>query len=237
MGTTTTVLVVGALMGLVGIFPALALVNAVPSTRQTGGMMMGSGWSNSMMSGSMGMGAVGCSAMMGSSGSTSTLNNSTFNSINSPLAGVSVDAGTNTVTIGANNVTIPVEAAPVWYPQSGDYWLIYGLVNPTIQIDKGQLVNFLFINMDNDTHMPALTTIPPPYSYMTMMGGMMSQSQSGWLAVGPMLRGVPTGAVTSNTAYVDTTVSVRFNDTGTFWYICLVMGHAQMGMYGKIIVS
>lgn len=235
------VLAVGVLLVLVGVFPASALSIAVPSSRQTGGGMMSSGSSSDMMSGSMGMAAADCNSMMGASGQTSTLDNSTFNSINSPPVGVSVDAGTNTVSISSNNVTIPVEAAPVWYPQSGDYWLIYGLVNPTIRVDKGLSVNFLFINMDNDSHMPAITTISPPYSDMPMMqgmmGDMMGQRQGDWLAIGPMLNGVSVGTVNSSTPYTDTTLTVTFNNTGAFWYLCLAMGHAQMGMYGEILVT
>jgi len=28
-----------------------------------------------------------------------------------------------------------------------------------------------------------------------------------------------------------------FDNAGTYWYLCMYPGHAQMGMYGKIIVT
>ena len=47
----------------------------------------------------------------------------------------------------------------------------------------------MFINMDNITHMPAITTIGPPYSYMPMQGNMMGSGTDsgsgmmGWVVV------------------------------------------------------
>ncbi|MDG6924392.1 MAG: hypothetical protein JRN67_14005, partial [Nitrososphaerota archaeon] len=137
-------------------------------------------------------GGPGNGGMMGSSGSnynvmntpTSTIDNSTFNTLNSLQGGVIVNRTSNTVFVGTSGVTVPVEASPLWYPQPGDYWLVYGLVNPTIVIKQGEQVNFLFINMDNETHVAAITTIAPPYSYMPMMNGMMGggTQTATWLA-------------------------------------------------------
>jgi plastocyanin len=31
--------------------------------------------------------------------------------------------------------------------------------------------------------------------------------------------------------------NASFNSVGTFWYLCMYPGHAQMGMYGKIIIE
>ena len=189
-------------------------------------------------------GGPGNGGMMGSSGSnynvmntpTSTIDNSTFNTLNSLQGGVIVNRTSNTVFVGTSGVTVPVEASPLWYPQPGDYWLVYGLVNPTIVIKQGEQVNFLFINMDNETHVAAITTIAPPYSYMPMMNGMMGggTQTATWLAIGPMLSGVTSN---QNAAYSDATLTVTFSNTGTFWYLCLYPGHAQMGMYGRIAVS
>ena len=91
--------------------------------------------------------------------------------------------------------------------------------------------------MDNETHVPAITTIPPPYSYMPMMNGMMGggTQTAAWLAIGPMLSGAANTS-NQNVVYSDATLTVRFSNAGTFWYLCLYPGHAQMGMYGEIEV-
>jgi len=204
------------------------------------GGMMGGGYGG-MMGGGYGgmMGRFGGyeGGYYGMTGSVSTIDNATFNKINSPPDGVTVDKTTNTIHVDVNSSTIPVEAAPTWYPKSGEYWLIYGLVNPTISVKQGATIQFLFINMDNESHMPATTTLSPPYSFMPMMDAMMgtSFSRSTWLTLGPMLPGV-SNIHSTNPLYADASVSVSFSSAGTFWYVCLHPGHAQMGMYGEIKV-
>lgn len=201
--------------------------------------MMGSG----MMGGGSGYGGSGSNYGMGSmmNTPTSTIDNSTFNALNSQQSSVIVNRTSNTVYVGSTGVTVPVEASPLWYPQPGDYWLVYGLVNPTIVIKQGEQVNFLFINMDNDTHVASITTMAPPYSYMPMMNGMMGGGTQNaaviWLAISPMLPGVASTTSNQNVTYSDAVLTVTFSNRGTFWYPCLYPGHAQDGMYGKIIVQ
>ena len=170
------------------------------------------------------------------------INNTSFNRINSVPSDVLINSATNIVNVTSGIVTLPIEAAPTWYPRPGDFWLSYGLVNPNISIKLGTTINFIFINMDSITHMPAITTIGPPYSYMlmgssTMDTGMMggqSNTNGDLYAVGPMLSG--TSAQNQNIGYAATNLSVTFNNLGSYWYACLVPGHAQMGMYGEISV-
>ena len=178
-----------------------------------------------------------------------SVNNTSFNRMNSVPAGVAVNNSSNTINVTSKSVTLIVEAAPTWYPRQGDFWLIYGLVNPNIVIREGTTVHFVFINMDNITHMPAITTNGPPYSYMPMQGKMMGSGtdsgsgmmgyQSGgngsWLAVGPMLSGTSTNA--QDQAYAASNLTVTFSSSGSYYYICLIPGHAQMGMYGEISVQ
>ena len=178
-----------------------------------------------------------------------SINNTSFNRMNSVPEGVVVNNSSNTINVTSKSVTLIVEAAPTWYPKQGDFWLIYGLVNPNIVIREGTTVHFVFINMDNITHMPAITTNSPPYSYMPMQNGMMGSGtdsgsgmmgyQSGgngsWLAVGPMLSG--TSANAQDQAYAASNLTVTFSSSGNYYYICLIPGHAQMGMYGEISVQ
>jgi rusticyanin len=191
-------------------------------------------YSQGMMN--QGMGMMG-NGMMGEgmmNTQISSIDNATFNHINALQNGVTVDKATNTVSINSPGVTLPIEAAPLWYPQSGEYWLIYGLVNPKILVKQGMQVNFLFINMDNEFHVPAITTMPPPYPYMPMMSGMMGGNYQ--FKVGAMLPGVASSTSGGNPVYSDSTLSVSFSTTGTYWYVCLYQDHAQMGMYGEIQV-
>lgn len=176
-----------------------------------------------------------------------TMNNTSFNEINQVPGGVLVNKSANSINVTSSDVTLVVEAAPTWYPRQGDFWLAYGLVNPDIAIETGTTIRFVFINMDNITHMPALTTIGPPYGYMPMESGMMGPDNASgmmgyqgsgngsWLAIGPMLAG--TYVQNNDAAYSAANLSVAFNSPGNFWYICLVPGHAQMGMYGEISVA
>ncbi len=218
-------------------------------------MMGNGGGMNNMMQGMMNSNGSGIQTMMNQvTAPTSTINNQTFSSTyGTPPTGVTVNRKTNTISIDTSGVTLPIEAAPIWYPQFRDFWLVYGLVNPRIVVTQGETIHFLFINMDNQTHVPAVTTIAPPYQYMPMMQdsgmqNMMSSMMGGgsstgvnqgatassdWLAIGPMLSGV---ANPSSTVYSDITLPATFNSTGTFWYLCLYPGHAQMGMYGEITV-
>lgn len=187
----------------------------------------------------------------------SSIDNASFTRINVPPKGVTVDKARNTISVSSSGVTIPIEAAPIWFPpQPGEYWVIYGLVNPKILVKQGAQMNFLFINMDNETHMAAITTIAPPYQEMPMMqgsgmqnmmmSGMMSQGansnvmnqvDAAWPTIGPMLPGVSaTNGASSNPLYSDASLSITFDTTGSFWYLCLYPGHAQMGMYGEIQV-
>ncbi len=188
--------------------------------------------------------------MMSGNGGTDpvyTINNTSFNRMNSVPPGVLINNATNTINVTTGNVTLLIEAAPTWYPRSGDFWFSYGLINPNISVKQGTNVHFIFINMDNITHMPAITTLAPPYSYMPMENSMMGSgttasgmmgyqggNNGAWLAIGPMLSG--TDAQNHALTYSVTNLSVTFNNPGSYWYICLVPGHAEMGMYGNISV-
>ena len=217
--------------GLTSGFIVAAIVSAIILLAAISGTMVALYWHNSETS-PLGSGQSG-----GISSSVFAINNTSFKGMDSVPAGVLVNNSSNTINVTSKTVTLVVEAAPTWYHRQGDFWLIYGQVNPTITIKQGTTIRFVFINMDNITHTPAITTVGPPYSYMPMQGGMMGyqNSTNSWPAIGPMLTGV--SAAIPNTAYAATSLQLSFNSPGNFWYICLVPGHAQMGMYGNISVQ
>ena len=151
-------------------------------------------------------------------------------------------ASNNTLVFESNNVTLIVLAMgvqrainltheqPPSYDSngSGNAFVIYGLINPTVIIPKGAIVHVEFINLDSsEYHNVIMTATGPPYQYMPMsaMNGIVS-----------MMPVIPHADYSSGYAYKYNYITA-FSNPGTYWYICTYPGHAQMGMYGKIIVG
>ncbi|QKR00713.1 hypothetical protein GWK48_10225 [Metallosphaera tengchongensis] len=107
-------------------------------------------------------------------------------------------------------------------------FVTYGLVNPTIIVPVGSEVHITLINLDEgDYHNLAITPVPPPYPYYSMMDVRMDV-----LGMTPML---PPANYGVGMAY-EFSFSTVFQTPGTYYYICEYPGHAQMGMYGEIEV-
>ena len=188
--------------------------------------------------GGLAPGSGGCPSATATAAATSVVTNATFTSEDLPPMGVDVNRTTNTITVDSGDVTLLVEGAPWWYPHPGDYFLSYGLVDPQVSIPSGTPVRFSFVNMDNESHTFTLTTQDPPYPYMPMMsgGGMMGTGGGGcWLPVGSMMVNGTTGTG-PNPTYQTAAATLDFAGPGTFWYLCLMPGHAQAGMYGQLTV-
>ncbi len=136
---------------------------------------------------------------------------------------------------------------------SDNVFVIYGLINPTLVVPRGSGVRLVIVNLDEDAyHNFVLTSLAPPYSYMPMQGMMWTNSTSwypGMMMGGGMMGGGSSSIFAVMTPmlspadygrggasfYASTfTLSVP---GGSYWYTCTYPGHAQMGMYGKIIVS
>jgi len=136
---------------------------------------------------------------------------------------------------GAANLT---SSAPPSYA-SDNVFVIYGLINPTLVIPRGTSLQIIFINLDNaDMHNFVIGTISPPYPYMAMQGMMYSYSQSGPSRSSPavyMMPFLPPANWNQGTAH-EYTYTVTLGASGDLWYLCAYPGHAQMGMYGKILV-
>lgn len=99
-------------------------------------------------------------------------------------------------------------------------------------------MQFVVINLDDpDYHNLILTTQSPPYSSMPMMSqgsGMMywNGNAGAILSMMPMLG--PTD-YKQGFSY-SYSYSASLNNPSTLWYYCDYTGHAQSGMYGKIVV-
>ncbi|MCY0859235.1 MAG: sulfocyanin-like copper-binding protein [Sulfolobaceae archaeon] len=121
-----------------------------------------------------------------------------------------------------------------------DVFVIYGLINPTLIIPAGATVQLIFINLDDNMyHNFVVTTYPPPYPYNvmpeTMMGGMMGGYYSGYRTLFYMPY-IPYANYAQGYAYEYSTTFV-LSSPGTYWYLCTYPGHAELGMYGELIVT
>ena len=109
---------------------------------------------------------------------------------------------------------------------SGNAFVIDGLINPTVIIPKGTVVHVEFINLDSsENHNVIMTAAGPPYQYMPM------SAMNGIVSMMPII----SHADYSNGLASEYNYTTVFDNSGTYWYICMYPGHAQMGMYGKMV--
>lgn len=139
------------------------------------------------------------------------------------------------LTMGHERAINLTGLTPPSYAQH-DVFVIYGLINPTLIIPSGATVRVTVINLDKDMyHNFVITPLSPPYPYNVMMmsGGMMGGGMMGkFITMMPLL---PPANYNQGYAYE---FSYTFTlQPGSYWYICTYPGHAEMGMYGEILVG
>ena len=151
----------------------------------------------------------------------------------------------NTIVFGSKNVTLVVftmgggRAANLTGRQlpgyaKGDVFVISGLIDPTLVIPSGASLHATVINLDADMyHNFVVTALPPPYPYMAMEGMMTNWQRGVSFAMTPFL---PPANYGQGTAH-EYSYALSLGTAGTLWYLCTYPGHAQMGMYGQIIVA
>ncbi len=130
----------------------------------------------------------------------------------------------NTLFFSSNDVRIVVLMGPMSQGQSMYSFVIDNITNPTLTFQQGARVTMFVINVDTDAyHSLTLTGESPPYAY-NMMPAMM-YSYAGSAVLPPTGGGMYAGQ------------SVSFAVSTDMYYICAVPGHAQNGMYGRIIAT
>lgn len=214
--------------------------SSIPQTNYTGQQsQLGAG----MMSGGYNQGYQMGSGMMGN-GYGQTFKTITIKdaSTSSQLqSDVQVAKDTNTITFNSQNVNIVAlsmmgddaknmtgSSLPSY--AKDDAFVIGNMIDPTLVIKTGTQLTVTSINLDEDmAHNFVIMTTAPPYSYMPMQN-MMSV---GVVAMMPVL---PNDDVKDRYAY-ELSYTVTLSQPGTYWYVCTYPGHAEQGMYGKIIVS
>lgn len=152
--------------------------------------------------------------------------------LGSSADGAVVDPAGNTVTFAGDAVTLDVVAVQPDRPDTT--FEIAGLVDPTVRVQRGAVVTVRLINMDYGQDMPhglVITRLPPPYPYMAMP-----------MMPGGAWGGIPPLVARSNedlqaARYAGGSMRFRLDAAGTYFYVCQVPGHAQDGMYGRLIVE
>ncbi len=161
-----------------------------------------------------------------SQGYTGTLNTGDLGNLTAIPPGVSVSG--NTIYINSS-LTVSVEMGPMMQSVSMYSFMVYGQINPELVIHSGLHINFMEVNVDNDSyHNFAITTAPPPYPYMVMS----SMMNGGHFMLNEPMLPPESGGIMHYSQQQFTAGS-----PGTYWYICTYPGHAESGMYGKILVA
>lgn len=137
--------------------------------------------------------------------------------------GVSVTNGTVNIT---SDATVLVLTGPMGGSASMFSFVMYGQVNPVLEISQNLTIRFMIVNIDTDAyHNFAITTQAPPYPQMG----------PGMMYYGTMMSSAFLPPHSGSQYYV-TYDTFNTTQTGDFWYICQEYGHASQGMYGQIDV-
>ncbi len=140
-------------------------------------------------------------------------------------AASSVSRRASTLTYSTRQVTLVALGAPGNRP--GMFWQIDGVNSPTVSIPAGATVTVEFADGDpGQTHGFELTTAAPPYPRMAMMDGYIAAPGAFIMPVPPPEGDLWYSAITRFPAPTP----------GTYYIICPVPGHAQQGMWVRLIV-
>ncbi len=140
-------------------------------------------------------------------------------------AGATVDRSSNTITFTGTSVALTVLASPSDGPD--ETFRIAGLTNPTLVVPRGAQVTLQLINADAGMpHNWLITSAQPPFPSVVMMAG-------------PVVFGAvtPTLAEATSSGMPSATITFTTSVSGRYTYLCAVLGHAQAGMYGALVVA
>jgi rusticyanin len=140
--------------------------------------------------------------------------------------GAAVNATHHRITFSGKTAHLVVLGSPSGGPEMT--FRIAGLVNPTIEVQKGARVSIEVVNADSDTaHGLVISTTGSASSRMPMMTAARAFGSSAlWFLGDPTSAGLHTG-----------TLSFTAATPGIYQYLCPVPGHAQMGMVGTFVVA
>ncbi|UOF88874.1 hypothetical protein LSG31_13085 [Fodinisporobacter ferrooxydans] len=193
----------------------------------------GSGYSGMMGSGVSGAGngySGGMGGMMGGWNTQVSQIPSTDvdKEVYASLQNAVIDKKANTITYKGNDVKIVLLAKMNDASnRKDDTFVVGGLINPAIHVQKGAKVSLELINEDNDMpHGLEITPASPPYPYMSMMAG--------GIYPGSFIHPIPES---TNTQFATASTTFTADQSGEFHYLCEYPGHAQKGMYGTFVIG
>ncbi len=152
-----------------------------------------------------------------------------------------ISKDSNTITFNSQNVIISalsmmgddaknMTGASLPSYAKDDVFVIGNIIDPTLVIKAGTQLNITSINLDEEmAHNFVIMTAAPPYSYMPMH----SMMYGGIVSMMPVL---PNADKKIGYAY-EMSYQVTISQPGTYWYVCTYPGHAEDGMYGKMVVQ
>ncbi len=139
---------------------------------------------------------------------------------------VIVDGTANTIRFLGSTVDIPILASSKYGKRPS--YVVYGLINPTIEVEKDSILTVELVNTDLDSyHGFIVVSAKPPYSYLPIF----FHSNAFRNAI------IPAVGHGKNGDYRIFETKFRADSSGIFYYICQVPGCASSGMYGKLIVG
>jgi rusticyanin len=142
-----------------------------------------------------------------------------------------IDKVKNQVRFSGDRIEIAMAAVQPDFPDTT--FEVAGLVDPTIFVPAGSLVTIDFVNMDYGyrmNHGLVITTIPPLYPVLSMMG--MPDTLVGVPILPPRQLKDATRSL-----YAESSVTFRTPPPGTYYYLCQYYNHANKGMYGRFVVT
>jgi rusticyanin len=164
--------------------------------------------------------------MMGDGSATITSPDALRQRLQAIAADIQVDPTANQIRYTSEQVTLVMVGVPPSAPDMS--WQVDGRTNPTVVIPAGATVSVVFANGDADSsHGWELTTGAPPYAVMPMMSAPIAASGAVVMPV----------SHAQGDRWYGATVTFSAPPPGTYYYLCPVPGHAEEGMWGRLIVQ
>lgn len=180
--------------------------------------------------GGYGAGGYGAGGMMGGQGAAPSRDWAEARALVARSGeGATLERGTNTVVFTGPRITIDMIAVQPDKPDTT--FEVAGLVNPTIRVPRGAVIDLQLVNMDygrDMAHGVVITRVPPPYATMSV-------PMMGTVGVAPLAP--RTSEDLGSARYAVAGATFRATTPGTYYYLCQVPGHARDGMYGTLVVQ
>ncbi len=157
-------------------------------------------------------------------GNGGVLTSSSVSSLQQKATTGTINKSKNSITFTQSTVNLVVLAAPPG--RSGEYFEIDNLINPTLIVKTGTTINLTLVNEDNEMHGFEIVNAQPPFSRYPMMSDKTLFNSF----IMPIWG-------TNTNSYYSSNTTITASSSGSYTYLCPVPGHAQMGMYGKIVIG